>query len=607
MIRLTRSLRRAFCQRPSAETLRRSLLAEIKESPESIEKAKLFEQNRKDVAVRMETWQTNGTAYNYVSLMRRLADLKMADEANALYRAAMGITATDKGWSAEDNIAMKRLRPGWFMSHWSFVTWMKGILYFTIRMSIFYYVIAMFSQMRGDSDNNEGGLASGFNSYQENNPVKKRDTRFSDVRGINEFRQELEDIVDLLKNGEKYKEAGAYIPKGVLLVGPPGTGKSLLAKAIAGEADCNFFYKSGSEFDEVYVGVGADRVKKLFSKARSHAPSIIFIDEIEQLTPDRLRFNPGGGSQTLNQLLTEMDGFTKLENVIVIAATNLPEKIDKAMLRPGRFDKIINIPYPDKEGRHEIFDYYLSKVKFDKEDVHVDTLVRATTGFSGAAIKNMVNIAVLNAIKEKRDKANHYDFEYALDRVVMGIGRKNMFVSEKEKLMTAYHEGGHALVNILTKSSMPLHKVTILPRGGALGFTAMLPDQDAYYMNKAEVIKQIQIALGGRIAEELVYGNDDITTGCSSDMDKATDMAFKMLREYGMNKNFLISRNKDDLSDAYNAQIDEQAQALVREGIAAVQKMLSHSRAHLDKLAHELVKRETMSRKEVEELLNIKR
>ena len=434
---------------------------------------------------------------------------------------------------------------------------------------------------------------------------QKSTTKFDDVQGISEFRQELEDIVDFLKNGKKYRDAGAYIPKGVLLSGPPGTGKTLLAKAIAGEAGCNFYYKSASEFEEMYVGVGAKRVKELFESARKTAPAIIFIDEIDALASRRSSFYSNTGRQTVNQLLTEMDGFKQSDNIVVIGATNMPEKIDKAVLRPGRFDKIVNIPYPDKEGRKEIFQLYLDKVKYDKDDVDLETLIRATTGFSGASIKNMVNLAVLNAIKEKRSMANHVDFEFALDRILMGIGRKNLVVTEEDKLMTAYHEGGHTLVNILTKSSTPLHKVTILPRGPALGFTSMLPEQDMYYMNKQEVMNHINIALGGRVAEELVYGNEDVTTGCSSDMNKATDLAYKLLREYAMDENFIISRSKDDLSEVYNSQVDFKAHTLVKEALDYTRKLLKDNRNLLDTLAHELVKRETMSKKDIETLLNL--
>lgn len=297
---------------------------------------------------------------------------------------------------------------------------------------------------------------------------------FKDVRGIDEFKEQLEEIVNFLKFPDKYKAAGATIPRGVLLNGPPGTGKTLMAKAMASEAGVKFFYKSGSEFEEVFVGVGAARVRALFKVARQNSPCIVFIDEIDAIASDR--GNTGGSSNScLNQLLTEMDGYSSLtrfnptDNVIVLAATNKAESLDKAILRPGRFDKIIQVGYPDKEGRKDILKYYLSKVKYDKSNVNAEILARASTGFSGSQIKNLVNIAVLNAIKENRTSAIHDDFEFALDRIQMGVGKKNMHILAKDKLLTAYHEGGHTLANLLTQHTYPLHKVTILPRGSALG------------------------------------------------------------------------------------------------------------------------------------------
>ena len=598
-MRLSR-LARNFCRYQSSAELQYKLASELSKSSLAAER---WDEKRKAVDNAFEKYNDNKNGHTFVVLVNNLVEAKMYDEAARMHKL----------WSDEyrkdpyyDSI-IGRIKPGWINSK-NLINKQRSFsrfIWMVIRYMMYYQIFLFIDSRKNEKGESNQPIMNLFNINSEE-PAQSSNTRFSDVRGINEFRQELEDIVDLLKNGKNYQEAGAYIQKGVLLVGPPGTGKTLLAKAFAGEAGCHFYYKSASEFEEMYVGLGANRVKNLFATAKKTAPSIIFIDEIEQLTPDRTSSAMRGDSQTINQLLTEMDGFNKLENVIVIGATNLPEKIDKAVLRPGRFDKIINIPYPDREGRKEIFEYYLEKVKFNKTDVNIDTLVKATIGFSGAAIKNMVNIAVLNAIKEKRSEANHEDFEFSLDRVTMGIGRKKLFVSDKEKYMTAYHEGGHALVNLITKSSTPLHKVTILPRGGALGFTSMLPDQDTYYMNKAEVINQIQVALGGRVAEELIYGNDDVTTGCSSDMEKATEFAFKLLREYGMNRGHLIARNKDDLSDGYNAQIDQKAQYILRENLEAVRSLLKKNRNMLEKIADALVKQETMSKNDIEVLLNVK-
>lgn len=300
-------------------------------------------------------------------------------------------------------------------------------------------------------------------------PKPVTNVTFKDVQGIDEFKEELEEIVDFLRHPKKYREMGAVVPRGVLLNGPPGTGKTLMAKALASEAGVDFLYKSGSEFEEMFVGVGSQRMRSLFSKARRHTPCIIFIDEIDTIASDRQSRNAAIYKDCLNQLLTEMDGFRDSENILVIGATNRYEYIDKAITRPGRFDRIIQVGYPDKKGRDEILKYYLSKVRYDPKKTDLDVVSRATTGYSGSQIKNLVNLAVLNAIKEDRSKAIHEDFEFAIDRITMGIGKKNMHFLQKDKLHTAYHEGGHTLANLYTAHTNPLHKVTILPRGQALG------------------------------------------------------------------------------------------------------------------------------------------
>lgn len=379
-----------------------------------------------------------------------------------------------------------------------------------------------------------------------------------------------------------------------------------MARALAGEAGCNFFYKSGSEFDEIFVGVGSKRVRSLFEKARKNSPAIIFIDEIDAMTANRNPMFSSVSRNTINQLLTEMDGFKPADNVIVIGATNMPSSIDKAVLRPGRFDKVINVSLPDINGREKIIEYYLKKIKYNQAKVNKETLAKATTGFSGADIKNFVNIAILNCIKENRHQAEHSDFEFALDRVTMGIGRKNMHVSEKDKLMTAYHEGGHTLINLLTDGTLPLHKVTILPRGPALGFTAMLPDKDYHSQTRKEIIARIDVALGGRIAEELIYGNEKITTGCSSDMNMATDLAYSYVRNFGMNADVsLISASKDDLSDQFNFMIDQEVQSILMRSLERTRKLILDHKGMLDSLAKELVKKETMDAAEVKELLGL--
>lgn len=436
-------------------------------------------------------------------------------------------------------------------------------------------------------------------------PEQNIKTKFTDVQGIDEFKEELEELVDYLKHPKKYTDAGATIPKGILQTGAPGTGKTLMARALAGEANCSFFYKSGAEFEEIYVGVGAKRVRELFEKARKSAPSIIFIDEIDALASQRSSMHNSSMRGTINQILTEMDGFKQSSNIIVIGATNQEKSIDKAILRPGRFDKTINVPYPDYEGRKKILYYYLDKIKYDSESVNSDTLSKACIGFTGADIKNFVNLSILNAVKSKRKSAIHEDFEFAQDRVRQGTGRKRMCITEQEKLMTAYHEGGHTLVSLLTKGSLPLHKCTILPRGPSLGHTAFLPEKDLHNTTKEQLLARIDVALGGRQAEEMIYGTDEITTGCSSDLQQATNIAYQFIRRFGMGDTFMISAEKNGLSDKLNYEIDTKVQEILTQSLYRVNQVLDGNKGQLEILAKKLVEKETLSSDEIKKLIGI--
>jgi ATP-dependent metalloprotease len=345
---------------------------------------------------------------------------------------------------------------------------------------------------------------------------EKQTARFSDVHGCKEAKEELEEVVEFLRHPEKFSDLGAKLPKGVLLVGPPGTGKTLLARAVAGEAGVPFFYMSGSEFDEIFVGVGAKRVRDLFSNAKSKSPAIIFIDELDAIGGKRNPRDQAHAKQTLNQLLTELDGFDQEARIIVIAATNTPKMLDKALVRPGRFDRHVNVDLPDVRGRIDILKHHAKKIKLSP-NVDLDAIAARSPGRSGAELENMLNVAALKASRARASVVSKEDLEWAFDRVTMGSEKKSMMVNEKEKEMTAYHEAGHALVQLFDKESPKrLYKVTILPKGPTLGHTAFVPEMDKYSMTAAEYMSNIRVALGGKMAEELQYGDDKVTSGVSA-------------------------------------------------------------------------------------------
>ncbi|KAL7033786.1 hypothetical protein ACKWTF_007720 [Chironomus riparius] len=358
---------------------------------------------------------------------------------------------------------------------------------------------------------------------------------FDDVKGCDEAKQELKEVVEFLKNPEKFSNLGGKLPKGVLLVGPPGTGKTLLARAVAGEAGVPFFHAAGPEFDEVLVGQGARRVRDLFKAAKDRAPCVIFIDEIDSVGAKRTNsvLHPYA-NQTINQLLSEMDGFQQNEGVIVLGATNRREDLDQALLRPGRFDVEVNVPTPDFTGRKEIITHYLGKIL--SKDINVDMLARGTTGFTGADIENMVNQAALKAAIEGAEVVSMRHLENARDKVLMGPERKARIPDEEANKITAYHEGGHAIVAYYTKESHPLHKVTIMPRGPSLGHTAYIPEKERYHITKTQLMAMLDTMLGGRAAEELIFGADKITSGASSDLKQATSIASHMVKDWGMSE-----------------------------------------------------------------------
>jgi len=441
---------------------------------------------------------------------------------------------------------------------------------------------------------------------------------FQDVAGVEEAKEELREIIEFLKDPPKFQKLGGRIPKGVLLVGPPGTGKTLLAKAIAGEANVPFFSISGSDFVEMFVGVGASRVRDLFEQGKKHAPCIIFMDEIDAVGRHR-GAGLGGGhderEQTLNQLLVEMDGFETNEGVILIAATNRPDVLDPALLRPGRFDRQVVVARPDVKGREEILKVHSRRIPL-APDVALMVLARGTSGFSGADLANLVNEAALLAARQDKKLVEMIDFENAKDKVLMGVERRSMIIPDAEKRTTAYHEGGHALVAYLLPGADPLHKVTIIPRGRALGLTMQLPTDDRYSYSKEFLVNQITILLGGRAAEEIVFQQQ--TTGAGNDLEKATEMARKMVCEWGMSEKmgpltfgkgeehiFLgreMSRPKD-YSEETAVLIDSEIKRIVTDSASRAKHLLDSNLEKLHVLARALLERETLDGEEINRIL----
>ncbi|HEX3497759.1 MAG TPA: ATP-dependent zinc metalloprotease FtsH [Stellaceae bacterium] len=466
-----------------------------------------------------------------------------------------------------------------------------------------------------------GGRAMGFGKSRARLLTEKvgRIT-FDDVAGIDEAKQELEEIVEYLKDPQKFQRLGGKIPKGVLLVGPPGTGKTLLARAIAGEANVPFFTISGSDFVEMFVGVGASRVRDMFEQGKKNAPCIIFIDEIDAVGRHRGAGLGGGNDereQTLNQLLVEMDGFEANEGVILIAATNRPDVLDPALLRPGRFDRQVVVPNPDVVGREKILKVHMRKVPL-ASDVDARIIARGTPGFSGADLANLVNEAALMAARRGKRSVSMSEFEHAKDKVMMGAERRSMVMTEDEKKLTAYHEAGHALCMLYLEGHEPLHKVTIIPRGRALGVTMFLPERDKYSQSKMEIEAMIASLFGGRVAEELIFGLERVTTGASDDIRRATGLARRMVTEFGFSEKLgplRYSENEEEVflghsvtqrknvSDATAKVIDEEIRRIIDQGERGAREILT---SHLDELHHlakGLLEYETLSVDEIRRII----
>lgn len=442
---------------------------------------------------------------------------------------------------------------------------------------------------------------------------------FSDVAGCDEAKEELQEIIEFLKDPQKFSRLGGRLPKGALLVGPPGTGKTLLARAVAGEAGRPFFSMSGSDFVEMFVGVGASRVRDLFEQAKSNAPCIIFIDEIDAVGRHR-GAGLGGGhderEQTLNQLLVEMDGFESNEGVILISATNRPDVLDPALLRPGRFDRQIVVDSPDVRGREGILRVHMKNVPVS-ENVDIEVLAKGTPGMSGADLANMINEAALLAARRDRDKVHPQDFEDAKDRIMLGAERKSMVLSDSERELTAYHEAGHAVVALRTPGLDPVHKVTIVPRGRALGITASLPEEDRHSYRKDYLLARLAMLFGGRAAEEMIFGPEKITTGAGNDIDRATDMARRMVTQFGMSEKIgpmsvgsgeqevFLGREitqRREVAERTAEIVDAEVKRILAEAYEHAVKTLKEHRDLLDRLAEGLLERETLDRTEIERL-----
>ncbi|MEZ8220919.1 membrane protease FtsH catalytic subunit [Candidatus Fervidibacteria bacterium JGI MDM2 JNZ-1-D12] len=495
----------------------------------------------------------------------------------------------------------------------SAIQWQQFILSFLLMLGFIGFLFLIFRQMQAGNQQAFNFARSRARRYDQNQPR----VTFDDVADLEEAKEELREVIEFLKNPQRFQALGAKVPKGVLLMGPPGSGKTLLARAVAGEAGVPFFHVSGSEFVEMFVGVGAARVRDLFEQAKANRPCIIFVDELDAV--GRLRFAGIGGGhdereQTLNQLLVEMDGIEQNSGIIVIAATNRPDVLDPALLRPGRFDRRIVIDHPDAKGREAILRVHL-RGKPIADDVDIEKLAKQTAGFSGADLANMVNEAAILAARKNKTKIEMSDFLEALEKVIAGPERKSRLITEKEKRVLAYHESGHALVSKLLKVR-EVTKVTIIPRGLALGYTLNLPQEDRYLMTRKELLDEMTVMLAGRAAEELVFG--EVTTGSQNDLERVTELARRMVCEFGMSERLgpvTLGRKAGPIflgrdivedrnySEAVASEIDKEVRRIVEECYQRAKKLLQENRHILDAIANRLLERETIDGEELDELL----
>jgi cell division protease FtsH len=516
-----------------------------------------------------------------------------------LYRKGVTISAKPEGPNAP-----------WFVS--LIIAWLPLLGFIAVSMAA------------GHQMNGRGGPFSFAKSRAKMLTEAHGRVTFEDVAGVDEAKQDLREIVEFLRDPGKFQRLGGRLPRGVLLVGPPGTGKTLIARAVAGEANVPFFTISGSDFVEMFVGVGASRVRDMFEQAKKNAPCIIFIDEIDAVGRRRGAGLGGGNDereQTLNQLLVEMDGFEANEGVILIAATNRPDVLDPALLRPGRFDRQVVVPNPDVVGREQILKVHVRKVPL-APDINLKTIARGTPGFSGADLMNLVNEAALTAARRNKRMVTQAEFEEAKDKVMMGAERKSLVMTEEEKLLTAYHEGGHAIVGLNVVATDPIHKATIIPRGRALGMVMQLPERDKLSMSLEQMTSRLAIMMGGRVAEELVFGREKVTSGAASDIEKATRLARMMVTRWGLSEELgtvSYGENQDEVflgmsvsrtqnaSEATVQKIDSEIKRLVEQGYHDAKRILTEKSADLETLAKGLLEFETLTGNEITDLLEGKK
>lgn len=511
----------------------------------------------------------------------------------------------------ENNVEVTSLKPDDGSGFWT------AVLYLLPTALIIGIWIFMLRQMQGGGGKGAMSFGKSKARLMGEDQIK---TTFADVAGVEEAKEEVEELVDFLRDPGKFQRLGGKIPRGVLMVGPPGTGKTLLAKAIAGEAKVPFFTISGSDFVEMFVGVGASRVRDMFEQAKKHAPCIIFIDEIDAVGRHR-GAGLGGGhderEQTLNQLLVEMDGFEGGEGVIVIAATNRPDVLDPALLRPGRFDRQVIVGLPDIRGREQILKVHMRKVPLG-DDVDASVIARGTPGFSGADLANLVNEAALFAARANRRTVSMAEFDKAKDKIMMGAERKSMVMSEEEKLNTAYHEAGHAIVGRLVPKHDPVYKVSIMPRGRALGVTMYLPEEDKYSQSKEQLESMLSSLYGGRIAEEMINGKEGVTTGASNDIQRATEIARSMVTHYGLSDLGPMNFSEDEgevflgrsvtqhknVSDQTATAIDKEVKSIIDRNYRRAEQILQENRDKLEMMAKALMKYETIDAKQIDDIMN---